>query len=130
MGRSVRMGRWWGAWPPRAWAGALIALLVTITFLALTPHPPRSLDTGWDKLNHTLAFAALAFCACGAARRSRWQLMAWLIALLAYGGGIELAQTLMPGRSGEWADWLGDGVGLLCGAAVGWWCFVPRRQAW
>lgn len=104
--------------PNRLWAGILVALVLAIGALALTPHPPPTLDTGWDKLNHVLAFAALAFCAQHAAQGSRWPAPAWQGGLLAYGVLIEIAQTAVPGRHGEWPDLLADAVGIVLGAAA------------
>jgi VanZ family protein len=86
--------------------------LVLISWLALSPHPPQGLSTGWDKANHALAFAALACCgSLGLRWRSRWLLGA----LMAYGLLIEILQTQVPGRSGEAADLLADGLGALAG---------------
>ena len=93
-------------------------LIVAVGYLALTPNPPGGVDTGWDKLNHMLAFTALAFCAVlghPSARRTRTVL---LCALLAYGGSIEIAQLFVPGRSAEWGDLLADAIGIACGAVV------------
>jgi VanZ family protein len=87
-----------------------------VTVLCLMPQPPR-LSTGWDKSNHALAFAALAFTAVWALwpRRAWWVLAA---ALLAYGGAIEIAQSLLPPRTAEWGDLLADGVGIALGLAA------------
>jgi VanZ family protein len=41
-----------------------------------------------------------------------------LAALLAYGGLIEILQSLTPYRSAEWADLLADGLGLAIGLLV------------
>jgi VanZ family protein len=46
------------------------------------------------------------------------------IALLAFGGAIELAQAATGWRYGEWSDWLADAVGLAAGWALAW---HPRR---
>jgi LPXTG-motif cell wall-anchored protein len=71
-------------------------------------------STGWDKANHALAFAVLAFIggACWPASTVRL-----LVALAAYGGAIEIAQTFTETRMGEWADWCADLAGLLVVAA-------------
>lgn len=71
--------------------------------------------TGWDKSNHVLAFAALAFLA-----RKAWPGRSWLVlsSLLAYGAFIELLQAFTPDRYAEWSDLWADGVGLLIGAAA------------
>jgi VanZ family protein len=44
------------------------------------------------------------------------------VALLAYGGLIEVLQLFVPNRDGEWGDWLADAVGIGIGAllAVAW----------
>lgn len=99
-----------------AWRCLLLALLITITWLALTPHPPRSADLGWDKLNHLAAFGSLAFCAMrGFARAGPWRVAA---ALLLYGALIEVAQSQVPGRSAEWGDLLADSLGIALGVAA------------
>ena len=38
--------------------------------------------------------------------------------LLVFGGAIELAQAATGWRSGDWADWLADAVGLIAGLAL------------
>lgn len=102
------------------WRALLATLLVTITWLALSPAPPRLADTGWDKANHALAFAALAFAGVWAwwPRPHQWP---WLVAaLLAYGGFIEIAQSFLPPREADLMDVLADGVGILLGLAAAW----------
>jgi VanZ family protein len=105
------MARWWRV--------ALALLLGVITWLALTPAPPPKADLGWDKLNHLAAFATLALVAvlgrCGSHGRVG-------VALLAYGGLIEVLQSFTPTRVGEWPDLLADGVGIALGLllAAGW----------
>jgi VanZ family protein len=90
----------------------------------LMPRPPSALDTGWDKLNHVLAFAAPAFAglAAGAGRGSRRVL--WL-GLLAWGAAIEVLQIWIPPRSADLLDWMADGLGIALGTAVfaatAWW---------
>lgn len=103
--------------PPRALRTALRAALVltlgAVSWLALVPAPPPQADTGWDKANHLLAFAVLALLASGGWGTGHRRLIA--IGLLAYGGLIELLQTQLPPRSGEWADLLADAVGVALG---------------
>lgn len=110
----------WAASPSglRLWRALLVALMLAIAVLAFDPHPPESIDTGWDKLNHGLAFAVLAPCAALAfqGRRRRW-IDAALLAL-AFGAFIEVVQTQIPGRSGEWEDLLADAVGIAVGRLV------------
>ena len=96
----------------------LVLLLIVVSWLALMPKPPPTLDLGWDKLNHMAAFAALAFTASLGWPGSVRMRALVLGALLAYGGLIELVQMQVPGRSAEWADLVADAVGLLVGAAA------------
>ena len=104
------------------WRWALLLLAAVVAVLAVVPAPPRPLDLGWDKLNHVLAFATLAVCAVLGWRSSRAARLAVLLALLAYGGAIELVQRQLPNRSGEWADLGADAIGIGLGAllALGW----------
>ena len=102
----------------RAWRVVLLILIVAVGYLALAPAPPSTMDTGWDKLNHALAFTALAFAGCmgyPAARGGRTLLLA---ALLGLGGAIEILQLFVPGRSGEWSDLFADSIGIACGTLI------------
>ena len=86
-----------------------------MTLLALLPEPFESVSTGWDKSNHLLAFAALALSGRRAFAASRAAGAFVPGALLAYGALIELLQTLVPNRSGEWGDFAADVVGVALG---------------
>jgi VanZ family protein len=104
----------------------LLAAVITITWLALTPRPPPLADTGADKINHLLAFTALSFTAWFGFPGARRAAMA---TLLVYGGLIEVAQSFVPARSAEWADVAADATGIALGsllaAAVG---LMRRRR--
>lgn len=113
------------------WAGALAVALIGVTWLALTPQPPSGLDTGWDKGNHVLAFAVLAWLAWRAVAAwtpARAPAIAALVGLLAHGGLIELLQRQVPGRAAEWSDLAADAIGLAVGALVA--RFGPGRPRW
>lgn len=92
-------------------ASAMLALLV----LSLMPASISVPSTGWDKSNHALGFAVLAFLAYWA-----WpgRIPLSLLGLLGYGALIEVLQSLTPDRMAEWSDLWADGVGLLIGAVV------------
>jgi VanZ family protein len=98
--------------PLRGWRAALGALLVVVTWLALVPSPPPVLDLGWDKVNHIAAFAALAAVATPAFPGRTGSIAA---ALMAYGVLIEVAQSFIPLRTGDWRDLVGDAVGCVLG---------------
>lgn len=93
-------------------------LIVIVAYLAFTPEPPPSLDLGWDKLNHSSAFVALAIAACFSFPDSVRHQVVGLSGMLAYGGMIEIVQLYIPGRTGEWADLLADSLGIGIGAAM------------
>ena len=103
--------------PParKFWRLVLLLLLIFVSYMALSPAPPKSLSTSWDKLNHAMAFASLAFCGHWSLGNGRARWFGVPLALLAYGGAIELLQLNIPGRDGEWADLLGDAVGIALG---------------
>lgn len=102
----------------RPWRWTLLLLAAFIAALALLPAPPKQMDLGWDKLNHLAAFAALGLCAVFGWRSSRAARLAVLLALLAFGGAIELVQLQVPNRSGEWADLGADAIGIGLGALL------------
>lgn len=94
------------------WRLTLALLLCAVTWLALAPAPPRLLSTGWDKLNHGLAFSTLALAAAMGFAAAWWRIGA---ALLAYGGLIELLQAFLPPREADLADLMTDGLGIAVG---------------
>lgn len=96
----------------RRWRALLWLLVCVVTVLALSPAPPKSVDIGGDKINHLLAFATLATVAALAWARA-WPPVA--LALLMYGGLIELLQSFTPTRKAEWADLLADATGIGLG---------------
>jgi len=104
-----------------AWRVALLLLIVAVSYLALTPTPPARLDTGWDKLNHALAFSALSIAGYFAFPGSRGRWLAIVCGLVALGGMIEVLQLFVPGRNSEWGDLLADSVGILAGSAMASW---------
>ena len=100
------------------WLVASVVLAAVTSYLALTPVPPSIIETGWDKLNHALAFSALAFSAQLAWRPLRRGRLALLIGLLAFGGLLEVLQLGVPGRLAEWTDLITNGVGVGIGATM------------
>lgn len=102
------------------WRALLALLLAVITWLALSPAPPKSVDLGWDKANHSLAFASLAFSAVWALWQRPRQWIWLVLALLAYGIGIEIAQSFLPPREADWHDVVADGVGIALGLLAAW----------
>jgi VanZ family protein len=102
------------------WRALFLLLLAAITWLALSPAPLKTLNTGWDKANHVLAFTALAFAGVWGwwPRPRRWVVL--FAVLLAYGGAIEIAQSFLPPREADWEDLLADSVGISLGLLFAW----------
>ena len=98
-----------------------LGLLLLLTLVPVPYLKPLSSFTFWDKAEHGLAFAVLAWLAL--LLWPRRPLRLWL-ALLALGGVIELLQAASGWRSGEWIDWLADGIGL----AFGWLIWLSTRR--
>lgn len=104
----------------RLWRALLAVLFIAITWLALVPDPPQGVSTGWDKTNHLLAFAALAFTGVWAQWRQPRQWLVLVLVLLGYGCGIEVAQGFLPPRSADASDVLADGLGIALGLLAAW----------
>ena len=94
------------------WVWAFIGCALSVLVLALVPAPPPGFTTGWDKSNHLLAFAVMAWLGCKAFPK---RLVVVLSALLAYGALIEILQYFTPARSAEWLDLFADCLGILLG---------------
>lgn len=101
-----------------AWRALLLALILAICVLAFTPDPtlPRMGDQ--DKIDHLLAFCALACVGalCGPVGRRHSLVVA--AGLLGFGLFIEFVQVWVPGRSADWHDVLADMVGGLMGLSL------------
>ena len=115
--------------PKRPWQVLLFVLVGVVCYLALTPAPPKNLSLGWDKANHAAAFAALTLTGCFGFPGSRRAVAGVLIALLAFGGLIEILQAYVPGRDSDVADLLADAVGILCGVVPALYALRLSRRA-
>ena len=108
--------------------GGLAATALTMGWLALPPAPPPSIDTGWDKLNHVLAFATLVFLAQGTTRRPNVPHLATVCAAFLYGAAIEAVQAWVPGRSSDWRDLVANAAGITLGYALAWAVWRGKRS--
>jgi VanZ family protein len=104
---SVKQGNRTALW---VWAFGSVALVVLV--LALMPPVPHMPTTGWDKANHLLAFAVLAWLGIHAYPQ---RMASVLSGLLAYGALIEILQSFTTYRSADWHDLWADGLGLVLG---------------
>jgi VanZ family protein len=97
---------------------------------AATPGGPLG-AFGLDKWAHAAGYAtlALAVAFAVAARRSVGPaaLGAVVLAVAAYGAGIEVVQATLPARSFDLADMAANATGALLAAAA--WVLVGRRRS-
>ena len=91
---------------------ALALALAAIFLMAVIPQQEVPASSGWDKLDHWLAFFTLALLADRAAGARRFWSRS-LPLLIVYGAGIELAQYFTPDRHAEVLDIVADSVGLF-----------------
>lgn len=100
----------------------IAALIWVFSSRPVLPRPPGIL--GFDKFQHLLAYAALAFAACfwvSPAFRRRRPLVALVFAALAgslYGVVDEVHQYFVPSRDCNIQDWFADTLGAFLGAAL------------
>jgi VanZ family protein len=101
----------------RPWLWKLLAwlLLLTVAIVTLMPRPPR-LDLpllSWDKAQHFLAYAILAWSFLQAWEGSH--AVFWILFLVVVGVLLEVLQGLMGVRSMEVFDMLANSLGVLLG---------------
>lgn len=101
----------------RLWFVAGLAIAALIALVCLMPGGNLPQVGMSDKLKHAIAFAALAFWFGSVIVRR--DLLAVALAVLAFGGLIEIAQGLMGlGREAEWGDFLADALGGAVGLLI------------
>ena len=105
-----------------------LLVIVAILFLSLFNPPKTNLDdiSNIDKIAHVCMYGGLELIIWIEYLRHHenlnWVkiLIFGIIAPIALGGLMEIAQMkLTQGRSGEWADLWADVIGVLIGAAIG-----------
>ena len=116
--RSTATRPLWGTTIATCWKLASFVLLLAVTTLALMPQVPQDFSLGWDKLNHTSAFCALAIAWRFAFPGKLWRWVQLAAGLLVLGVAIEVAQYFVPGRQADAADLLADALGAAIGMAL------------
>ena len=106
-----------------------VLAVASVSLLPQQALPPVGL---WDKLQHLVAYGALALTG-GAAFPGNRRLLVLGGGLILFGGALELAQAGIPGRFGSIGDALANALGVALGLAVAHWAahFAARfgRQA-
>lgn len=89
--------------------------LVFAFVMAVLPHPPPI--RVWDKLQHIAAFLVITLLGCAAYPRfSRVKLV---LALIAFGGFIEIVQAIpVVHRDSDWHDWVADIIAVIGALAL------------
>jgi VanZ family protein len=100
---ELRLARvWWAI----GWGMVLFIAVSCLEPARYVPQVPL-----WDKAEHALAFCGMNVWFGGLVRRSRYPLVG--VAMLLFGGGIEIAQGLMGlGRDADIRDFVADAVGV------------------
>jgi VanZ family protein len=112
---SMRPLRW-----PRVWLGAWALMIVAVIVLSLIPKPPIPQPLVIGKLDHLIAYFALAAFAMQLYLRPRAQLVA-AFAMVLLGIALELAQGyLTTYRHMAVYDALIDTLGVALGTALAW----------
>ncbi len=90
-----------------------VGCFLAIGYLSLTPLPEIPNLPGNDKLHHLIAYVVLGFLAT-LSRQTGKTVLATLLAVIAYGGLIEIIQPYVN-RYGEFNDFLAGGLGAVLG---------------
>jgi VanZ family protein len=117
---------------PRVWFCVGLLLAGIITVLSLLPAQQLPQIAVSDKIRHAFAYLLLGFWFASVI--ARWDYVFVLLALIALGGGIEIAQGLMGlGREADLRDFAANGLGagagiLLALTPLGRWVSVIERR--
>ena len=101
---------------------ALLTLLLAVAVGYVMLMPPNATlirYRSYDKLLHFLAFFVLIL-PLASVMSARLAVGVAVVIAIVYGGAIEIAQPYV-GRGAEWADFVADALGAVCGAALGRW---------
>jgi VanZ family protein len=110
---------------PWLWAGLWWLAVAVVVVLSLVPPPPMELPRHGDKIEHLLAYAALAAAAVQVWRPGRPLLLVGL-GLVLMGVLLEFAQgALTATRQADPADALANALGVLLGLLT---VFTPWRD--
>ena len=112
-----------------SYPGILCGIIILIlTGLPGSVFPRVKPVVGLDKVVHLCMYAGFAFLCIWGYRKQfisngitykRKAILLAVVISIAYGGLTELMQEyLVPSRTGDWVDFLADGIGTLLGATI------------
>ncbi len=117
---------------PGLWLAGAAAIALAIALGSLLPGPLVAAVSGFDKLEHLVAYLLLALWLAGMVERRHYPGAA--LAALLFGALLEMAQGAMTAtREPEWADVAANALGagtalILARLGVGGWAL--RAEAW
>lgn len=115
------MKRWALAWGPAAiWAAFLF-------LLSSRPTIPVDLSSGIDKVGHFAAYLVLGILLAHGTRRFSYPAVVAIVLGMLYGASDEWHQSMVPGRTAEFGDWIADALGSIAGVAL--YIYFRRRRA-
>ena len=107
------------------WISSTLCIAILVLCFINTGSLPEAPMTNFDKLVHALMFMGLSgavfFDNTRYLRQSiGWQRLFWgsLLFPVLTGGLIEIVQIYLPYRSGEWWDFIFDGIGAAAGFVI------------
>jgi VanZ family protein len=107
IGRLWRQLDWVRLWRVGGWLGVIVTLVAS-----LMPSFLKESSGHTDKILHLVAYAVLMFWWAQLVIQKRWKLA---VAVVVFGGAIELLQGLTPDRQPELLDALANIGGVLLG---------------
>lgn len=117
----------------RVWYPAILWICVIFAVSSIPTVPPlRIVFRFSDKIGHVLEYCVLGIAlAAGFTRapvesRRRRAFLFVVLTGLGIGMADEIYQISVPGRTGEFLDWVADGVGVTLGYLIAGW---RRRRA-
>ena len=117
-----------------------LLIIATIVFLSLFNPPKTKLETisFIDKIAHVCMYGGLELVIWIEYLRNHSRLdkikmiILGITAPVFLGGAMEIAQAVLTdNRSGDWVDLVADAIGVLAGAAVGYFVLrhiIPRKE--
>lgn len=104
----------------RAAAVAVVCVYMSVAVLSLLPGPYfPTFEAEYDKFEHMLAYAFLAFITVIALQR-RFNSLAVCLSIVVFGGVLELGQFFVPGREVALGDFAANIFGAVIGTLLSW----------
>ena len=92
--------------------------VAAVIYVSVLPSEALVPTVFWDKLEHAAAYFVLGLLGAAAYRNPAHRLPL-AVGLVTLGAALEIAQTQVPGRSGDIADCVANCVGVLLAIAAG-----------